>query len=95
MASEFNGNYYRYICINTPYSTPSRHVALALYAAYSQLDDLAPLLRYLTTPPSIALLMSFLSHQDFHEGSLYRDIAGEAQFLGVPRGSQLDSYQVN
>ena len=42
----------------------------------------------------MVLLVSFLSHQDFHEGSLYRDIAGEAQFLGVPRGSQLDSYHV-
>jgi len=95
MASQFNGNYYGYICINTPYTTPSRHVVLALYAAYSQLDDLAPLLRYPTTPPSLALLVSSLLHQDFHEGSLYQDIAGEAQFLGMPRGSRLDSCQVN
>ena len=95
MASKFNGNYYRYICINTLYTTPSRHIVLALYAAYSQLDDLAYPPQYPTTPLAIALLVSSLSHQDFYKGSLYRDIAGEAQFLGASRGSWLDSCRVN
>ena len=63
--------------------------------AYFQLADVAPALQYPTTPPLIALLVSSLSHQGFHEVSLYQGIAGEAQFLAMPRGSQLNSYQVN
>ena len=60
---------------------------LVLYMAYSHLDDLALALQYSTIPPLVMLLVSSLSHCDFHEVPLYQGIASKAQLLAMPKGS--------